>query len=66
MHHLATPALLLDMNSLRGPDRIGSASLHRHQSRKSRKEQLDDGIGDALVWVLSSGVAVVTGIDTKV
>jgi len=33
---------------------IGSAPLRRYQSRRERKEQLDDGIGDTFVSLFSS------------
>jgi hypothetical protein len=42
---------------------IGSAPLRRYQSRRERKEQLDDGIGDTFVSLFSSRGA---GVDTKV
>jgi hypothetical protein len=45
---------------------IGSAPLRRYQSRRERKEQLDDGIGDTFVSPFSSRAEVGAGVDTKV
>jgi hypothetical protein len=45
---------------------IEFAPLRRYQSRRERKEQLDDGIGDTFVSVFSSRVDLGTGVDTKV
>jgi hypothetical protein len=45
---------------------IEFAPLRRYQSRRERKEQLDDGIGDTFVSLFSSLTAVGAGVDTKV